>query len=434
MDRRAFLAAGLSALSIGGGVLTSDTEGADNWCAVNDIPEDVGALQTPPGDPSFTVTGEKSVSVYWQSGEYFKRNGLVGAQGVANLGGDLILLNRAQADSIDDYILLHELAHSLGFRHGDDDGIVDTDVALWPDRGDKAPTTDRLAPSTQAVASAFDAYRWIPSWDRDTLTYLRSEFDSGATGFKQLSRAALEFAAASVDEELYISHSHNGLGGVHDAGFQPTSDIVHAGQFYKQGRPPTTDKRGTLTTRGADDALRVQTTASASDESAVAITQQFNQSVASVGVTTINRETLINKTTDAGIIVAIPSSDTDADASENVSVAYSLPDNRPDTLQIAGTVADGTVAELPEQVVVTDSDLFAKPISSNTDAPPTDPDDDGTYEDVTGDDKVRFDDAVALAFVRPDALSSEQRTALDIDGDGDIDFDDAITLAFQTDI
>ncbi|MGM0591182.1 MAG: cell surface glycoprotein related protein [Halobacteriota archaeon] len=62
---------------------------------------------------------------------------------------------------------------------------------------------------------------------------------------------------------------------------------------------------------------------------------------------------------------------------------------------------------------------------------PTDPDGDGLYEDVNGDGEVSFADAIDLAFVRPDNLSSRQTAAVDFDGDGDVDFDDAYELAFE---
>ena len=62
---------------------------------------------------------------------------------------------------------------------------------------------------------------------------------------------------------------------------------------------------------------------------------------------------------------------------------------------------------------------------------PTDPDNDGLYEDVNGDGVVDFDDANALAFADTGGLSERQVAALDFDGDGDIDFDDAVELAFS---
>jgi outer membrane protein assembly factor BamB len=63
-------------------------------------------------------------------------------------------------------------------------------------------------------------------------------------------------------------------------------------------------------------------------------------------------------------------------------------------------------------------------------AGPTDLDGDGVYEDVDGDGRTTFADAIALAFVDAGTLSGPERRALDVDGDGDVDFGDAIELAF----
>ncbi len=65
------------------------------------------------------------------------------------------------------------------------------------------------------------------------------------------------------------------------------------------------------------------------------------------------------------------------------------------------------------------------------DARPTDPDDDGLYEDIDGDGEVTFSDATDLAFAETDGLTDRQVGALDFDGDGDLDFDDAVELAFS---
>jgi pectinesterase len=75
--------------------------------------------------------------------------------------------------------------------------------------------------------------------------------------------------------------------------------------------------------------------------------------------------------------------------------------------------------------------LFEAPIPGAGDAPPTDPDGDGMYEDVDGSGNATFDDAIALAFADTSGLAAAQRTALDFDSDGDVDFDDAVSLAFQ---
>lgn len=78
------------------------------------------------------------------------------------------------------------------------------------------------------------------------------------------------------------------------------------------------------------------------------------------------------------------------------------------------------------------SDIFDSPLpGAGVENQPSDPDGDGLYEDINGDDVVNFDDAVALSFVSNDRLSEEEVSAIDFDSDGDIDNDDAISLAFQ---
>jgi hypothetical protein len=73
---------------------------------------------------------------------------------------------------------------------------------------------------------------------------------------------------------------------------------------------------------------------------------------------------------------------------------------------------------------------FTGPVAGGVGVP-GDPDGDGLYEDVDGDGEAAFRDAVALAFVDGESLTSDQRAAFDFEGDGDLDFADAVELAFQ---
>ena len=69
--------------------------------------------------------------------------------------------------------------------------------------------------------------------------------------------------------------------------------------------------------------------------------------------------------------------------------------------------------------------------------PPTDPDDDGLYEDVTGDERVTVEDAVVLTALyvadqqRSFQFSPEQATASDFTGDGQFTEADVIALAYE---
>lgn len=73
---------------------------------------------------------------------------------------------------------------------------------------------------------------------------------------------------------------------------------------------------------------------------------------------------------------------------------------------------------------------FSSPIGNNNKLP-TDTDGDGKYEDVNGDGKATFDDALSLAFANTDNLTQAQMSALDFNTDGSVNFDDAIELAFS---
>jgi hypothetical protein len=92
--------------------------------------------------------------------------------------------------------------------------------------------------------------------------------------------------------------------------------------------------------------------------------------------------------------------------------------------------------------VVTDGRLTVEPVTSpfpegeelpgvGSGQAPTDPDDDGEFEDIDGDGEKTFDDAIALAFANPSQLTEKQTEAVDFDADGDVDFGDAVALAFE---
>ena len=101
---------------------------------------------------------------------------------------------------------------------------------------------------------------------------------------------------------------------------------------------------------------------------------------------------------------------------------------------------DGTEADDREG----DAALFGESITVEiagitlTFGPPADPDDDGVYEDVTGDGEVNLFDAVAHAAVLTGVndgaidLSDEQASALDIDDDGTLTYGDALALVSGT--
>jgi hypothetical protein len=106
------------------------------------------------------------------------------------------------------------------------------------------------------------------------------------------------------------------------------------------------------------------------------------------------------------------------------------------------TLTDDQNNSVRQAAVVTDGQLTVEPVTSpfpedeelpgvGSGQAPTDPDDDGEFEDINGDGEATFDDAIALAFANPSQLTEKQVEAVDFDADGDVDFGDAVALAFE---
>jgi len=244
MHRRKFL----SSVGVGVSIVTSpipvrsvsDTESGSEsgsepeWCATEAQSETgVGSESTQPlasGDPAFTVSGTNAVDVFWRGQEFFDKRGYFFARALGSVGGDAVVLNRDERTEIDDYALLHELAHTLGYRHGDG-GIVNSDVALFSDKGDRDGA--ELAEPTRDVADSFDGYGIYEEWGIETLGELGVAFAGDDLLVTELGTAGQRFAANSDVEDVHIRHSHGGFGGVFDRGPQPGSENVHAGRFYK---------------------------------------------------------------------------------------------------------------------------------------------------------------------------------------------------------
>jgi len=216
----------------------SDTESGSGsepeWCATKHKSESgSGSGSAQPlasGEPAFTVTGTKTVDVFWRGQGFFDERGHFFARALGSVGGDTIVLNRDERGEIDDYTLLHELAHTLGYRHGSG-GIVNSDVALSADTGDRDGT--ELADPTRDVADSFDGYDIYEEWGVETLGDLGVAFAGDDLLVSELGTAGQRFAANSDVEDIHIKHSHDGFGGEFDAGPQPGSENVHAGRFYK---------------------------------------------------------------------------------------------------------------------------------------------------------------------------------------------------------
>ena len=98
----------------------------------------------------------------------------------------------------------------------------------------------------------------------------------------------------------------------------------------------------------------------------------------------------------------------------------------------ADTSADDSDGVFSEEITL----VFAG--ISITLGPPQDLDDNGVYEDVTGDGETNPFDAIAHAALVAAVdrgtfdLTDEQAGAVDVDRDGDVDYDDALPLADTT--
>jgi hypothetical protein len=242
MHRRPFLssvataaatvASPISVRSVSESESESESDSRAEWCATEaqSEPESNPTQPLASGDPAFTVSGRKSVDVFWRGQEFFDKRGHFFARALGSVGGDTIVLNSDERAEIDDYSLLHELAHTLGYRHGDG-GIVDSDVALFSDNGDRDGT--ELAEPTRDVADSFDGYGIYEEWGIETLGELGVAFAGDDLLVTELGTAGERFAANSDVEDIHIEHSHDGFGGEFDAGPQPGSDNIHAGRFYK---------------------------------------------------------------------------------------------------------------------------------------------------------------------------------------------------------
>jgi len=241
MNRRTFLSSVGAVVSVlasaRGGVKPSPGSRSESgsgseseWCATEHKTESESAQPLASGDPAFTVSGTKPVDVFWRGQEFFDERGHFFARALGSIDGDTIVLNRDERGEIDDYGLMHELAHTLGHRHGDG-GIVNSDVALFSDNGDRDGT--ELADPTRDVADSFDGYDIYEEWDVETLGELGVAFAGDDLLVTELGTAGERFAANSDVEDIHIKHSHAGFGGAFDAGPQPGSENIHAGRFYK---------------------------------------------------------------------------------------------------------------------------------------------------------------------------------------------------------
>jgi PKD repeat protein len=79
-------------------------------------------------------------------------------------------------------------------------------------------------------------------------------------------------------------------------------------------------------------------------------------------------------------------------------------------------------------LVVGDGVVTVGPSSIAPGTTPTDPDGDGLYEDLNGNDRVDYDDAVLLFDALTDESTTADAAAYDFNGNGRLDYDDVVEL------
>lgn len=224
MYRRELLDGVTATLPLTVGVPTTDTRRLD--CATIDEPP-----TAPLGDnESFTVTGSKDVHIHWRSNDWFGEQGYKDAIALGIVNGTQSYLNKSRIDDINDYVVMHELAHNLGYRHGDDDGIV-APLTAQLHVGDKDANVP-LADSTRDVVASFDAYQLMDEWTADELGEITTAFAAGETKAVQLGHAVTKFASGDAPSGAFIRHSCDGFGGEFASGYRVNPEHVFAGHFY----------------------------------------------------------------------------------------------------------------------------------------------------------------------------------------------------------
>jgi len=229
MNRRAYIqsaAASCTVLSLSVSQASAD-DSEDDELDCHTIESDIAEFSP---DPDFIVSGEKSVRAYWKDNEWFAEFGYGGTAAVGVINGSKIVFNNDEKDSITDDVVMHELAHTLGYRHGDDEGIVDTFTPHRP-VNDKQEDQE-LYPSTRDVATTFDPYLYCDEWSAATLGEIGQAFASGETKSTQLGYAATAFAMSDHVDGVYYKHSFNGIGGKFTPGYQPDPEHTYSGHFY----------------------------------------------------------------------------------------------------------------------------------------------------------------------------------------------------------
>jgi hypothetical protein len=220
MNRRDYLrksvhtTSGVLAITVSSDDMVEESVDADgDLCGIKRAMEGSdGAFRPPSSDPSFIIPadGRPDVRIHWRDPEWFGTRGAGFAVGLGNIGGEDIALNFSYANSRNDWlhILMHELAHSLGYTH-QDSGIASYGYGGAEDFSSDQP----LADSTRDVAKTFDGFRYM-DWTIKDLSRLAGEYSKSKLGIGQLCHGALRYAGDSKITGCYFEDEFEQFGGV----------------------------------------------------------------------------------------------------------------------------------------------------------------------------------------------------------------------------
>jgi hypothetical protein len=189
-----------------------------------------GQISTSRGEPDFVASGSGApVSAYWRSAEWFQDT--LGSTPVAAavIGGTEMFFNSDRESEVTDDVIAHELAHSLGFRHGDDRGIVQP-LTVGFTVGDKSPN-EALKESTREVATTFDAYAYM-EWTAADLGVVTTVYGGGDTRAVQVGHASTKYGEESDKTGMFFMSSFDGHGGRVTPGYRSDPDRIYTGHFY----------------------------------------------------------------------------------------------------------------------------------------------------------------------------------------------------------
>jgi hypothetical protein len=179
-------------------------------------------------DNSFTITGEKEVSVTWKPPDHFDGNAI--AHALRN--DNVIHLNEAWEKHVSNYVILHELGHCLGYGHIDGT-VMNKYLASTGDMGQGVSVSD----VTSDIVSSFDGFRLVDLGDTSDILTLVDEWSDGRMRTPQILYTLDKWRDDSC-QKAYYTTSWDGFGGYFTGPREYNHDApVHQCHGYYYGMP-----------------------------------------------------------------------------------------------------------------------------------------------------------------------------------------------------